>query len=401
MTAEHRLAELADGIPTAAATSDGASYRFGVGNTARFQACSISKPVGAVVALTLVADGLLGLDDDVAPLLRSWTVPSLGDWTPRITLRHLLSHSAGLTVHGFPGVPGKEPLPSLVDILEGRSNTPPVVADLPPGLLGRYSGGGYVLLQVLVEDLTGLSYADLADERVLRPAGMTRSGFDDPAEPAPALRVDGRPVGGGPRRYAALVGGLWTVPEDLVAFARAVQQRALLPADLHDALLVEEQPGRGLGFELWSGGRFGHGGANEGYRCRLVADRDGAYAAAVMTGSDAGSRVCLRLLNALAEQRGWDWEPLPEPVDARTWVAQVGGELVDDRGRTWRLTRDGSRLLLTLPGQPPVELEPTGRTSLLVPAWDGELALEWAGDRVVSVELRQAGHRFQARAAAS
>ena len=77
-----------------------------------FQAASISKPVFALAVMHLVQEGRLNLDEDVNTYLTSWRVPAIEDWQPRITLRQLLSHTAGLTVHGFPGYRNSEPLSS-------------------------------------------------------------------------------------------------------------------------------------------------------------------------------------------------------------------------------------------------------------------------------------------------
>ena len=76
-----------------------------------FQAASISKPVTAVAVMRLVEDGRLDLDEDVNRYLKSWRVPPNGAWQPWVTLRQLLSHSAGVTVHGFPGYPLGRPIP--------------------------------------------------------------------------------------------------------------------------------------------------------------------------------------------------------------------------------------------------------------------------------------------------
>ncbi|MCA1657373.1 MAG: beta-lactamase family protein, partial [Actinobacteria bacterium] len=324
-TATDRLAPLAGDIPCSVAMATGTASPveswFGVDPAARFQAASISKPVGAVVALSLVADGVVGLDDDVTRLLRSWQLPTLGGWRAAVTLRHLLTHSAGLTVHGFVGTPRDEPPPSLVDILDGRSNSPRVVLDVPPGLVSRYSGGGYVALEQLLLDLTGTPFPELAEQRVLKPAGMSQSGYADPQLAAPSLRVDGTPVPGAPNRYAAMVGGLWSTPADLVRFAQAVQQGVLLPTALNREFLTEQLPEWGLGTRLLPG-VFGHSGANEGYRCRLMAATDGGWSAGVMTGSEAGGRVCVEMLNALAASQGWDnWPDLPVPLEVAAWSA--------------------------------------------------------------------------------
>ena len=123
-----------------------------------FQAASISKPVTALAVLQLVQEGVLDLDEDVNRYLRSWKVPANGPWQPRITLRHLLSHTAGMTVHGFPGYTAAGPMPSLREILDGtgRANTFPIRVDSPAGLQFRYSGGGTTVVQQLL--LHGLPY---------------------------------------------------------------------------------------------------------------------------------------------------------------------------------------------------------------------------------------------------
>src|SRR5437762_3456826 len=82
--------------------------------------------------------------------LRSWKVPE-NDYTKteKVTLRRLLNHSAGLTVHGFPGYEADTPVPTLVEVLDGKkpANTPAIRVDVAPGTLWRYSGGGYEVMQ--------------------------------------------------------------------------------------------------------------------------------------------------------------------------------------------------------------------------------------------------------------
>src|SRR6185369_4030562 len=124
-----------------------------------FQAASISKPVFALGVLRLVEQGKLALDKDVNQYLKTWKLPD-NDYTrtKKVTLRGILSHSAGLTVHGFPGYEAGEALPGVPQILDGAkpANTPAIRVDVVPGTLYRYSGGGYVLAQQLLADVTGI-----------------------------------------------------------------------------------------------------------------------------------------------------------------------------------------------------------------------------------------------------
>jgi CubicO group peptidase (beta-lactamase class C family) len=109
-----------------------------------FQAGSISKPIAATGALWLVEKGKLSLDEDVNQTLKTWKVPENEfTKTEKVTLRRLMSHTGGLTVHGFPGYDIDEPLPTLVQIFNGEkpANTEAIRVDIVPGAEERYSGG--------------------------------------------------------------------------------------------------------------------------------------------------------------------------------------------------------------------------------------------------------------------
>jgi CubicO group peptidase (beta-lactamase class C family) len=154
-----------------------------------FQAGSISKPVSALAALHLVEAGRLSLDGDVNTQLTGWKVPdNRFTATERITLRRLLSHNAGVTVHGFPGYDVAGPVPSLVQVLDGAppANTPPIRADTVPGAIWRYSGGGFTIMQKLLIDVTGMPFPKLLQETVLGPIGMRSSSFEQPPAAARA-----------------------------------------------------------------------------------------------------------------------------------------------------------------------------------------------------------------------
>jgi CubicO group peptidase (beta-lactamase class C family) len=398
------VAVLADGALTTAA--------WGARDHTRFQAASISKPVAAVTALRLVARGELALDADVNDRLQSWRLPPTHGWRARVTLRHLLCHGGALTMSGYPGYPVGAPLPTLADILDGRepANTAPVRVDGIPGLTHRYSGGGYVLLQQLLEDVTATPYADLAADLVLAPAGMATAGFTAPADAAVA-HVDGQPVPGGWRVYPEqATAGLWCTPTDLVRFASAVQAAvagrpgALLPPQLAAELVTGQLPGWGLGVQLQHEGphrRFAHGGSNHGYQCGLVATVRGGHAVAVMTDSDDGGPVVHALVEAAAAATGWPDPPtFPHARTApdRTLAAVRARYLGDYRtgtGVTVSLTVDdaaGTDLLLRVPGQPPVAVDPQTPTRAQLPVVGATLTFTLDGDgRATSLTVHQFG----------
>jgi Beta-lactamase len=129
-----------------------------------FQAASISKPVAAMAALKLVQDGRLNLDDDVNQKLVSWKVPDHRFTKDhRVTLRNILSHSAGLNVHGFGGYGAGESLPTLPQILNGTkpANSGAIKVKYRLNRKFRYSGGGYVIMQQLLSDVTGQPFPEL------------------------------------------------------------------------------------------------------------------------------------------------------------------------------------------------------------------------------------------------
>ena len=200
-----------------------------------FQAGSISKPVAAMGALRLVEQGALSLREDVNAKLKSWKVPENEfTRTEKVSLRALLGHAAGLTVHGFPGYDVTERMPSTVEVLDGKGNTEAVRVNAVPWSLTRYSGGGYTVMQLLVEDVTGKPFHEYMREAVLAPLGMTSSTYQ---QPVPADRAalaasghyaDRSAVSGKWHVYPEMAAaGLWTTATDLAKFAMETQQSLL------------------------------------------------------------------------------------------------------------------------------------------------------------------------------
>src|SRR5262245_5289427 len=198
-----------------------------------FQAASISKPVFALAVLHQVDAGKLDLDTNVNEYLKGWKLPE-NDFTRQkpVTLRGALTHSAGLTVHGFPGYAADAKLPSVTQILDGTppANTQAIRVDMLPGSQWRYSGGGYVLSQQVLADVTGVPLPKLLRDTVLAPLGMTLSTYEQPlpaarlAEVAMPHNGEGQPLPEGPHVYPELAAaGLWTTPSDLARYALGVQ----------------------------------------------------------------------------------------------------------------------------------------------------------------------------------
>lgn len=313
-----------------------------------FEAGSISKTMTALAALRFVQEGRLNLDEDVNQKLVSWKVPE-NEFTKeqKVTLRRILSHSAGLTVHGFPGYAADESVPTIVQILNGEkpANTPPIRVDVVPGTIWRYSGGGYTILQLLLTEITHKPFPQLLDEFVIRPAGMTHSTFQQPLPAklrpvaATPYRPTGEPVKGGAHTYPEMAAaGLWTTPSDLARMAIEVQSEfagkssKILSRQMMKQMLTVQKGQSGLGFFLdgeSDAPRFGHAGGDEGFISDLVVYTAGSgQGVAVMTNADRGGELIGEIERAIAKEYGWpdfhSKERAIVKVDPAVLVAYVG-----------------------------------------------------------------------------
>jgi len=293
-----------------------------------FQAASISKPVTALAVLKLAQDGKLGLDDDVNQKLASWHVPASALLEGRpITLRKLLSHTAGLSVHGFPGYEPGKPLPTIVQVLAGEkpANTQAVVVQFKPGYMYRYSGGGYSVMQLLLTEATHQPFPTFMREQVLDPLGMNESTFDLPlpkektAHAAYGYLANGDLVAGNYHLYPEMAAaGLWTTPTDLcqvvidVAKSAAKGDGKLLSQATAKEMLTVQKGSYALGLVVQGEGderSFSHGGGNEGFRCLLVGYPATGRGMVIMTNSNSGGAIFGKTLEAIAKAYGW-----PTPV---------------------------------------------------------------------------------------
>ena len=297
-----------------------------------FQAASISKPVAAISALRLVEKGFLDLDEPVNNRLLSWFLPDNAYMRENaVTLRHLLSHSGGVNIHGYPGYPAGAGIPSTEAMLRGASpaNTPAVGVAQTPGKAWRYSGGGYTVLQRLIEDVTGVTFSDAVQELVLNPAGMIDSTFERPALAACIQNIawahagpESLAVAGGAHIYPELAAaGLWSTPMDLAKFALALTngprsgQNFLLTPAMRSEFLSRQAGDWGLGVQLVDAGDgmvFRHAGGNHGYRADWFAYEDGRGGAAVMTNADQGEALIREVLASVASVHGWCYQATEE-----------------------------------------------------------------------------------------
>jgi CubicO group peptidase (beta-lactamase class C family) len=301
-----------------------------------FQAGSISKPVAAMAALHLVHEKKLTLDADINSELVSWKLPNSPAANGKtVILRELLTHTAGLNVHGFPGYAAGEPVPTLIQVLDGQkpANTPPIRIDSEPGSQWRYSGGGFTVMQQILLDVTGEPFPKLMRDTVLVPLGMIHSTYQQPlpqelqASAATPYDEDGSPVPGGAHIYPEMAAaGLWTTAPDLGRFAEELERSLQGKGNLHGVLNRElarqmVTPGKGRwGLGLQIGGSdadpyFSHGGSDAGFESLLVAYENHLDGAVVMTNAQGGIRLAEEIMQSIATEYGWpDFRP---PVPGR------------------------------------------------------------------------------------
>ena len=290
-----------------------------------YQAASLSKFAAAVGAMRLLDQDKLLLDQDVNAKLTSWKVPSNGvDQDHPVTLRGLLSMTAGVGVPGFAGYQPGAVLPNLTQILYGvpPANSPPVTVIAQPGSGFAYSGGSYTIAEALMRDAGQAPFPQLMADLVLKPAGMARSSFAQPlpqdreAEAAPGHDERGRELPGSWRIYPELAAaGLWSTPTDianlllLVGRAWRGESSLFLKPDTAREMLKAQNGGPyGLGAAISRAGGplvVMKRGQNVGYQAYLILLPASGQGMVVMTNSDNGSQLAGILIRRAAKLYGW------------------------------------------------------------------------------------------------
>jgi CubicO group peptidase (beta-lactamase class C family) len=287
-----------------------------------FQAASISKPITALAILKLYEEGKIDLDEDVNIYLKRWKI-SDNEFTQdqKVTIRRLLTHTAGVSVHGFPGYASNEVLPELEAVLNGEGNTNPIVVNQIPGQNWRYSGGGYTILQLLIEDVSGQPFTAYIKENILLPIGMNRSTFSHAIDTisnnniSAAFNSDGEMIMGLWHNYPELAAaGLWTTPSDLAKYCIEIQEildgkeNGVLEKSTVEMMLTNDGNDWGLGPSLsWDGDtlRFGHGGKNAGFTNRFTAFAYRGNAVIIMTNGDNGNQIINELERSVSNYYNW------------------------------------------------------------------------------------------------
>jgi len=349
-----------------------------------FGAASMSKPVTAMAVLRLVQEGMIDLDADVNTYLKSWKIPA-NEYTKSrpVTVRELLSHTSGIGTHNGAIYDPDKGVPSMLEILDGKppATTPPVRVESEPGKKYAYANGGYLILELLITDLTGKPFAQAMKELVLAPIGMSHSTYDAPLPPAKAETAATAYDESGTSGVAAAhfvepdaaAGGLWTTANDYAKFVIELQKE--YTGESHRVLnqkmaqmMVTAGMGPSASIRWGLGVRVGgtppniyfeHGGS-AAFQCDMVGYPSGD-GVVVLTNGGGGGPLSDQIIRSVAQAYRWpDFQPVEHKVvavDSSKFGRYVGTyDFI-------KVSQDGSHLMAEIPlGSKAQELFPESDT---------------------------------------
>ncbi len=288
-----------------------------------FQAASMSKPITGIVAVKLAEQGKIDLKRSVNEQLKSWQIPeNKFSKKKTITPELLLMHLSGLNVHGYHGYSVYDTIPTIIDILNGTSpaNSEPMEVILEPRNKWKYSGGGYTVLQLLMEEVSGKSFPQLMKENLFDPLGIKNSTFShilsksEEESIAKAYKYDGSMVKGGyhiyPEKAAA---GLWCTPSDYAKMVIEIQKAYFGQSDkivsqkASKSLFTRNLGYMGYGFMIRLHGdstAIAFGGGNKGYSCNIFSYFNLGSGVVIMGSSD-NSEIMSEILRSMSKQYSW------------------------------------------------------------------------------------------------
>lgn len=290
-----------------------------------FQAGSVSKSLNGVAILKLVQDKKLDLYADINNDLSTWKFPydSLSK-NKKISMANLLSHTGGITVHGFYGYQKGEEIPTIYEILDGKkpANSAPVRSMYEPGKMAEYSGGGITISQLILTDLTKKKYEDYLWAEILKPMGMTQSFFNSsPPESRKNLLASGYLLNGKemvegnyhiyPEQAAA---SLWSTPTDLAKYVIETQLSLIGKSNkilsqestkLRLTPYIDDESALGVFIEKKGTEKyFSHSGGTTGFIDEYIGSFENGNGVVVMTNS-ANPGIIREIFNSVSIAYGW------------------------------------------------------------------------------------------------
>jgi CubicO group peptidase (beta-lactamase class C family) len=383
-----------------------------------FQAGSISKSLNSIGVLKLVQNKKIDLFTDINAYLKSWKFPydSLSKGK-KITIANLLSHSAGLTVHGFGGYEKGAKIPTIEQVLDGKTpaNSPAVRSMYEPGIKFEYSGGGTTISQLIVMDVTGQPYDQYMYNDVLEPLGMASSTYEQPPVNknsklvSAAYYSNGKEVKGKyhiyPEQAAA---GLWTNPTDLSKYI--IETQLALAGKSHKVLnqqmtalrltpYVDQSAALGVFIDNYTDSvkYFEHGGVDEGFISQYYGSFKDGNGVVVMTNTSSGGGIIPEIVNNVAKVYGF--KGLEQNTKIYKTVGVPDVTLLSYTGRyelephfVLTITKEGSNLFVQATGQDKLPIFPETQCKFFSKAVDAEVEFIKDGNgHIVKLVLYQNG----------
>ena len=315
-----------------------------------FNIGSISKTFAAWGVMKLVEEGKLDLDAPAETYLTRWHLPESEFDAEGVTIRRMLSHTAGLSLHGYPGWSPSDKLPTIEESLNGKNNGPGrVELVMEPGTRYQYSGGGYTIMQLIIEEVTGQKFEDYMQAEVLDPLGMKNSSYAIDKKILKKSALEYGPYGDNidfELFTAQAAAGMHTTLEDFVHMAYASMYRnedrkeykaVLSPSSIEQMMQAVPEAtgffGYGMGYQVddvHGLGLGGHGGNNTGWHALFRVNPETNDGFIVLTNGGGG--------NTLTYQVYCDWttwktgEPLGDWCAAKTPIANTLKLEIDKNG---------------------------------------------------------------------
>ena len=384
-----------------------------------FQAASISKSLNAMGVLKLADKKQIDIHKNVNDYLKSWKFPEDSFTnTTKLTTAHLLSHTGGITIHGFPGYKWTDSIPTDNQILDGQrpANTRAVRSQFAPGTKYQYSGGGTTITKKIIMDVSGEEYDMYMWKQVLEPIGMSKSFYTQPPPPqafkvlATAYSADGKPLKGNFHIYPEQAAdGLWTTPYDLALYIIEMQlslqgkSNKVLSKEMATTMVtpyVDKHNGLGVFIETKGGQKyFNHGGANEGFRCNYYGSFENGNGVVVMVNSDNFS-IIPEIINSVATVYGWkdfynpvvkkEVKPSTEKLKSYEGIYQIGAN-------KFTFTLQNDRLFISQNGNKPVPMYFVSDDAFFIMEVNAEMRFTATEGKTDTLVIKQNGGEFKAK----
>lgn len=359
-----------------------------------FQAASLSKPITALGVMTLVDEGILKLENPANDYLKIWKLPKSKLSVKPVQISGLLSHTAGISVPSYPGYEAGEERPSINEILDGKmpSKSAPVRVITAPGR-HAYSGGGYMVLQKIIEDQTGKPLNTFMDDTLFSPLGLKHTTFniikpvEDQGHKNIALGHNwvGDPYENGWQMYPQqAAAALWSTPNELATILKSYiaayngQKNDLFSAKTARLMAKNIDGNMGLGFGVHGEGvgkHIDHAGWTRGYRSYLVVFPETGDGVVLMANGNNGDRLIQEMTRAIAKELKWPAYQ-PEKLRHENWTPEQLHALVGDYKMmparfTISIVAEGDHLIISTPRGTSYTAYPISNTEL-VTIEDGE-----------------------------